>query len=184
MNILVGSANPVKIEAARAAFSRFFKNIEVMAFPVSSGVADQPFNEEVFTGAHNRALALRDIDRQRRLGSHFFVGLEGGIIRSISRWFVFGAACIIDHTYREAFGTTPHFEIPGNLVERLSSGTELGELIDKLKGMTNTKQGDGAIGFFTKGVLTRKDIYVTGLISALVPFLNRDVYMPSGGGPS
>ncbi|MGM0384335.1 MAG: inosine/xanthosine triphosphatase [Thermodesulfobacteriota bacterium] len=184
MNILVGSANPVKISAVKAAFSRFFKDIEVTAFLVNSRVSDQPLNDETFTGAYNRAQALKDIDRERQLDAHFFVGLEGGIIQYISRWFVFGAICIIDSTDMVAFGTTPHFEIPGNLVERLSSGMELGEVIDDLKGVSNTKPRDGAIGFFTKGVLTRKDIYVTGLISALVPFLNRDIYMPSGGGPS
>jgi inosine/xanthosine triphosphatase len=127
---------------------------------------------------------LKDIDRQRQSGAHFFVGLEGGITQHISRWFVFGAVCIIDYTDCVAFATTPHFEIPLKLVKRLGKGIELGEVIDELRGQGNTKQGDGAIGFFTKGILTRKDLYVSGLISALVPFLNRDIYMPSGGGPS
>lgn len=184
MKILVGSANPVKTRAVKDAFSRFFNHIEVSSLPVNSRVSDQPFNSEAFAGAYNRAQALKDIDRQRQLGARFFVGLEGGIIRYVSRWFVFGAVCIIDFADSVGFATTPHFEIPSSLVERLRNGIELGELIDELRGEPNTKQKDGAIGFFTRGAMTRKDLYVSGLISALVPFLNREIYMPSKKGPS
>jgi len=179
MNILVGSANPVKITAVKEAFSRFFKHIEVSAFPVNSRVSNQPFNNEAFTGAYNRVQALKDIDRQRHLHAHFFVGLEGGVIHHISRWFVFGAVCILDSVDTTGFATTPQFEIPYYLAERLRNGIELGELIDELRGESNTKQKDGAIGYFTRGAMTRKDLYVSGLISALVPFLNRDIYIPS-----
>jgi inosine/xanthosine triphosphatase len=183
VKILVGSTNPVKIGAAKEAFSRFFNDIKVAAFPVNSCVSDQPLNDEAFTGAHNRALAVKDIDRERHLGAQFFVGLEGGIIQYVSRWFVFGAVCIIDSADLVGFGTSPHFEIPAHLVDRLSSGIELGDVIDELRGERNTKQKDGAIGFFTRGAMTRKDLYVTGLISALVPFINREIYLPSKRGP-
>jgi inosine/xanthosine triphosphatase len=184
MKILVGSANPVKITAVKEAFARFFTHIQVSALPVNSRVSNQPFNNEAFTGAYNRAQALKEIDGQRHLGARFFVGLEGGITHYVSRWFVFGAVCIIDSANSVGFATTPHFEIPSHLVERLRNGTELGEVIDELRGVPNTKQKDGAIGFFTRGAMTRKDLYVSGLISALVPFLNREIYMPSPGGAS
>jgi len=183
MNILVGSENPVKITAVKEAFSRFFTHIEVSAFPVNSRVSNQPFNNEAFTGAYHRAQALKDIDRQRQLRGQFFVGLEGGIIHHISRWFVFGAVCIIDSADSTGFATTPQFEIPSHLAARLRSGIELGELIDELSGEPHTKQKGGAIGYFTRGIMTRKDLYVSGLISALVPFLNKEIYLPSTKGP-
>jgi hypothetical protein len=40
VKILVGSTNPVKIGAVKDAFSRFFNDIEVVAFPVNSCVLE------------------------------------------------------------------------------------------------------------------------------------------------
>ena len=40
----------------------------------------------------------------------------------------------------------------------------------------NTKQKGGAIGFLTNGVMDRKDLYVQGLIVALVPFIKKELY--------
>ena len=51
MLVLVASKNPVKIEATREAFSKYFENFEVMGIEVDSGVAKQPINEETFEGA-------------------------------------------------------------------------------------------------------------------------------------
>ena len=40
----------------------------------------------------------------------------------------------------------------------------------------NSKQKSGAIGYFTKDVITRKDLYTQGIITALIPFLNEDLF--------
>jgi non-canonical (house-cleaning) NTP pyrophosphatase len=45
-------------------------------------------------------------------------------------------------------------------------------------GEKNTKQNQGAVGFFTRGVMSRKGYYVAGLTVALIPFLNADLYFP------
>ena len=59
-------------------------------------------------------------------------------------------------------------------------GVELGEVIDNLVGEQETKRKQGAAGYFTKGVVDRERIYIDGLIAALVPTLNENLFMKGG----
>jgi non-canonical (house-cleaning) NTP pyrophosphatase len=61
-------------------------------------------------------------------------------------------------------------------VSRLAAGVELGDVIDEILGEVGTKRKEGAIGFLTRGIMTRKDFYAFGLICALVPFLNKGFF--------
>ena len=176
MKVLVGSQNPVKIEAVREAFSKYFDTVEVTGINVNSGVSNQPVNSETFEGAKNRALQLKRINDERGLGARFFVGIEGGIINLYSRWFALGGVCILDEKGRAGFGISPSFELPESITEHLLNGIELGDVMDRLTGVHNSKQKKGAIGFFTKGVVERKDAYVHGVITALIPFVNEGIY--------
>lgn len=176
VRVLVGSENPVKIEATREAFLKYFDNVEVVGIKVGSGVSDQPVNTETFEGAKNRALELKKINEEKGLGANFFVGIEGGIIQLYERWFAFGAVCIIDERGRTGYGTSSFFELPESIVRELLNGVELGIVMDKLAGEENVKQKYGAIGFFTKGVVSRKDLYVGGIVNALIPFINEKFY--------
>ncbi len=74
------------------------------------------------------------------------------------------------------YGTSAHFELPDVVVRQLLNGAELGDVMDRITKDQNTKQKNGAIGFFTRNMLTRKDLYVPGIISALIPFLNPELY--------
>ena len=40
----------------------------------------------------------------------------------------------------------------------------------------NTKQKGGAISYFTAGKMNRKELYIPGLISALIPFQHENLY--------
>ena len=172
MKILVGSKNPVKIAAAKEAFSNYFENAEVIGIEVDSNVPNQPINNETFVGAENRALELKRLNNPKKLDAQFFVGIEGGITWQYSKWFAFGGMCIVDTKGKIGFGTSLHFELPKDIINRLLEGKELGDIMDKISGVQNTKQKGGAIEFFTKGVMDRKAIYVQGLIAALIPFIN------------
>lgn len=176
MKILVGSKNPVKIESVFNAFSKYFNNIEVIGIDVESGVSSQPINEDTFLGAKNRALALKKINEQEKIGAEFFVGIEGGIIKFFGKWFAFGCMCIMDKDDRMGFGTSPHFELPLSIVEKLLTGIELGDIMDELLNQRNTKQKNGAIGFFTNGIMNRKELYVEGLKVAIIPFLHKNIF--------
>lgn len=176
MKVLVGSQNPVKIESVKEAFLKYFEDVEVIGIKVDSKVPSQPVNNQTFEGARNRALELKKINQEKNIGAKFFVGIEGGIIEIFSRWFAFGGMCIIDDGGRVGFGTSPHFELPDDIAKKLLSGVELGDVGDSLAGEHNTKQKSGTIGILTKGVMDRKAIYTQGLIMALVPFVNENLY--------
>ncbi len=176
MKILVGSSNPVKIEAVREAFSRFFEEVEVAGMAVPSGVPDQPVEDQIFEGAKNRATRLEEKDSAENLNADYYVGIEGGIAKLSGKWFSFGGMCILDKNGNVGFGTSPLFELPGFVVEKLLMGEELGHVMDELQNESNTKQKHGAIGFLTNGAMDRKELYVSGVISAMIPLIKKDLF--------
>ena len=176
MKILVGSKNPVKINSVKEAFANYFDDLEVDGVDVDSGVSIQPVDDETFTGAKNRAIKLKEINERDNLKADLFVGIEGGIIKNFERWFAFGCMCVVDLNGNIGFGTSPHFELPHSVVEKLLQGIELGTVMDEIMNENNTKQKHGAIGYFTNGVMSRKELYIEGLKVALVPFLHKEMF--------
>ena len=164
MKVLVGSRNPVKVEATKEAFSLYFDAVEIVSIDVSSHVPDQPIEDETFEGAESRAVTLKLRNATENLKAQVFVGIEGGIKNVFQHWFAFGVVCVMDTAGRKGYGTTPFFELPESVSNELlkGKGTELGDVMDTLIGETNTKQKQGAVGYFTRGVINRKDYYVAG----------------------
>jgi len=176
MRILVGSKNPVKLSSVEEALKNYFTSIEIIGIDVGSGVSVQPVGDETFIGAKNRVLELIKENDSNNLCADLFVGIEGGILKLFDKWFGFGCICIADIEKNFGFGLSPQFELPIVVVEKLLSGMELGEVMDEIQNQENTKQKQGAIGYFTNGVMNRKELYVEGLKVALVPFINKDLY--------
>ena len=176
MKILVGSKNPVKINAVKDAFSNYFNDFEVIELDVDSDVSAQPLNEETFEGAKNRAKTLKKLNDDQNIGAEYFVGIEGGIMNYYSKWFAFGSMCILNKEGKIGFGTSPFFELPKQTNNKILEGQELGKIMDQITKEENCKQKNGAIGFFTKNIMTRKESYVHGLVVALIPFINKNIY--------
>lgn len=176
MKVLVGSENPVKIEAVKEAFEKYFGEVEVVGMAVESHVPPQPVNDETYIGAQSRVIHLKEMNEKDNLGADYFVGIEGGIAEEFDKWFAFGAMCIMNKEGNKGMGTSPHFELPKHVAEQLISGTELGDVIDEMTSTENSKQHSGAIGYFTKGVMDRKELYVSGLVVAMIPFLHEKLY--------
>lgn len=176
MKILVGSKNPVKLKAVEETFLLYFDNIEIIGMSIDSNVSDQPINEETFLGAENRAEKLRKLNDDQTIKAEFFIGIEGGIQQIYNKWFAFGCMCIIHKSGKKSFGTSAHFELPAIVTKQLLKRKELGLVMDEIMGQANTKQKGGAIAYFTKGKMDRKELYVPGLISALVPFQHEKMY--------
>ncbi len=176
MKALVGSVNPVKIEAAREALSRYFDNAEVVGIAAESGVADQPIGDETYLGAENRAAEMLRIDNEKDLGADLFIGIEGGITKIRGRWFAFGAICIMDGRERLGFGASPHVQLPETMVKMLLDGKELGNVTDIITGEKGTKHNRGAVGYLTNDRMNRKEFYVPAIVVALAPFVNEKAY--------
>jgi len=176
LKVLVGSLNPVKIEAVREVFAAHFAVVEVEGYEVASGVAAMPAGDDTFAGAENRVRSLLALNWERNLGAAYCVGLEGGMAEWHGRWLSFGVLCIGDAAGRLGFGVSPMYELPPGIIAALAGGEELGTVIDRLSGQHNTKQRGGAIGYLTQGRVDRRLLYAQGLEMALVPFLNPEMY--------
>jgi inosine/xanthosine triphosphatase len=170
MKVLVGSKNPVKIEAAKEAFKRYFGNVEVVGIEVDSKISKQPIGIETFVGAKNR------VEELKKLEADFYVGIEGGVINMFDKWFSFTVVCVSDKNDKYGYGITSLFELPQIVINEIKNGKELGEIMDELTKRENTKQKEGAIGILTKGIIDRKSLYVQAIICAIIPFLNKDLF--------
>jgi inosine/xanthosine triphosphatase len=176
MKILVGSKNPVKLKAVEETFLLYFESNEVVGIEVESGVSDQPINEETYKGAKTRAKKLFELNKEKKINFDFFVGIEGGIQQTYNKWFAFGCMCIMDKDGKTSFGTSAHFELPEIITKQLLERKELGHVMDDIMQQENTKQRGGAISYFTNGRMDRRELYIPGLISALVPFQHKQMY--------
>lgn len=171
MKIVVTSHNPVKIQAVRGAFkSQFPKHeFELLALSVDSGVSDQPMSDrETRQGARNRV-------EQARIqvpAAHFWVGLEGGLDYFDGHLMAFAWMVIAgsDDCVSETRSAT--LPLPPKVQELVSGGVELGQANDHVFSTLNSKQGGGAFGLLTDGLLTRESVYTQTLILALIPFVH------------
>jgi non-canonical (house-cleaning) NTP pyrophosphatase len=60
--------------------------------------------------------------------------------------------------------------LPPQVQQLIAEGLELGEANDRVFSTLNSKQGGGAYGLLTDGLMTRESIYTQTLILALIPF--------------
>jgi inosine/xanthosine triphosphatase len=182
MKVVVGSTNPVKVEAVAEGFVRYFPEVEVTGVKVASGVAEQPRSEkETMMGARQRAYTALKQDPDAQYG----VGLEGGVTEidpTSPNWtglhggkgkmFECAWVCVVDRNGKEGLGGGLYFELPEKVAEKICAGGELGPVMDEMTGENNVKQKMGAIGIFTRGQLDRKQAYVHIVLSALIKFVS------------
>lgn len=171
LTVVVTSFNPVKIEATRQAFQSSFPLHEIQVIPVQvdSGVADQPMSDdETRQGARNRVADAGLMTPE----ADYWVGLEGGLdffdkhLMAFAWMVVKGA----DNRCGEARSAT--LPLPPKVQALVESGLELGEANDRVFSTLNSKQGGGAYGLLTEGLMTRESIYTQTLILALIPFVH------------
>ncbi|UYP01062.1 inosine/xanthosine triphosphatase [Oceanotoga sp. DSM 15011] len=172
MIILVGSKNPVKINACNLAFKEYFEDFELKSYDIDSKVSAQPLEEETFKGAYNRASQLK----QNFLDGDFFIGIEAGIKIMFNKPFLFTVVHTINKFGKEGIGISPIYQLPPFIMKDIKKGAELGDIMEEISKIENIKQKGGAIEFFSKGILTRAKIYIPAIISSLIPILNADIY--------
>ncbi len=173
--IIVGSTNPVKIEAVREAFERAFSSneIKVLKIKVNSGVRPTPRNEEeIIKGALNR---VKNIMKNEK--GDFYVGLEGGIVIREGELFIKGWVAVSDGKIT-SLAATIELPLPRFILNELnkSEDIELEDIMEKISGIPDIGKKEGAIGFFTRGLYTRKDAFRDAVICALSKFLRKEFY--------
>jgi inosine/xanthosine triphosphatase len=171
MKINVGSANPVKINAARDAFLHFCREARVTGIEVDAGVSEMPMtDEECIKGAVNRAKkAIGDGD--------YGVGLEGGVDDTEHGMFLTGWAAVVSKDGWIGLGNSGKLLLPEIIAKRIREGEELGPVMDEVTGIANVKRNKGAIGFFTDNVMDRTKSFENSIVLAMARFVKEDMYV-------
>lgn len=171
MKIVVASRNPVKVDAARQAFTMQFPHapLEVDSIEVDSGAGAQPDSDAATRqGARMRALRAREA----LPAADFWIGLEGGVELLDSELMAFAWMAVQDRSGAMSTARSVTLPLPPAIKALLDHGMELGEANDRVFATVNSKQGGGAYGLLTDGLYTRESVYCQTLIIALIPFVN------------
>jgi non-canonical (house-cleaning) NTP pyrophosphatase len=162
--------------------------------------------EETMLGARQRAESLVQMNRSQGVAWKYFVGLEGGLdvvaanglqaatasreraaatvsrertAATVSRErFVFlqNWAYVTDGSIA-AYGQSGGVLLPETLArEVVDKGVELAHAIDAFAGQQGIRDGQGAWGILTGGVITRQDAFRVAVINGFAPFINRAAY--------
>ncbi|MCC7054889.1 MAG: DUF84 family protein [Gemmatimonadaceae bacterium] len=179
--VAVGSRNPVKVAAVRAALARCACPAAVTGFDLPSGVPPQPVgDDETLAGARNRAVAALAVDPGADLG----VGIEGGVVRDESpegTHRVCAWAVVVDRTGTMARGGSLAILLPPVVSALLDQGLELGDAMDQVAQTSGTKHGGGAVGVLTAGVAPLQQSYELLVTYALSRWISAELWArPSG----
>jgi inosine/xanthosine triphosphatase len=171
-NIVVASANPVKVNAVRLGFEQIFPDDtwHVVGQATDSGVRAQPMgDEETLQGAMNRALAAQHTNP----AVDYAAGVEGGCtLHADDTMSVFAWIVILDAAGSVGRSKTGAFYLPNEIATLVRKGIELGEADDRVFGQSNSKQQSGSVGLLTGNVITRQSYYTHAVTLALIPFKN------------
>ena len=174
LRVAVGSENPVKVEAVRAAVARLFGAAEVRGFGVDSGVAAQPFEDATWEGARTRARAAL----ARWPEADFAVGIEAGLFesRAVAGLLDVQACVVLDHAGRFTYGHGPGFSYPADITDELRKGATVGDVVGRLASVEDIGRKEGAVGFLSRGQVTRTQLTEPAVLMALLPRLRPELY--------
>ncbi len=175
MKTLVGSTNQVKINGAIRALERYYSNVSVEGIKVSSGVSDEPINEEIYLGARNRLNNLIDYAKNNNLDIDYFMTIESGITNLLGDYIIINVALISDNNGNISMGTSAGFPVSNKYLDEIIS-TDLNKVITKLFSPKEEGSKEGAISYLTKSVITRTHLTEEAFIMALTKFINGNIW--------
>mgnify|MGYP001160010531 FL=1 len=168
MKVVVGSKNPVKVNATRVALQQVLAaedDFEVVGVDAPSLVADQPMTEaETRLGAVNRVKACM-AEHQ----ANWYVAIEGGVGKFTDGPATFAYVAICNGE-QWSVGRSANLPLPEAVYASLTVGEELGDVMDKLFDTHNIKQKGGAIGLLTNHLATRQSVYELAIILTMAKF--------------
>lgn len=181
VRVLIASINPVKIRAAREAFSSFYEDLIVSNIEINEidstriHLKSQPLGEEETYEASRWRVKYT---RNNEPGFDFYVGVEGGVVltpHNKPRIVVYSSVGN-NSTIETVRGC--EIPLPHEWYKRLLDAPqlELGDLITEISGVPNMKQKQGAVGFLTQNIVKRFDILKQSIMMALIPFLNSTLF--------
>lgn len=165
--VKVASTNPFKAEGIEKAFSHYFKDVQIEAIQIESGVGEQPIEEYVFLGAERRLKNLRIASKNQEYD--YLVSCEAGLINQYGQWFNIQVVMIEEKSGKQSMGLSPAYPIPLKYVEEIIE-TDFSTVLDKLF------EGKGGTRVLTKNVVTRVDLVSNATVMALTGLLNGEIW--------
>lgn len=175
MKILIATKNSTKIEGARRAFLRYFKDFEINGIPVSSDVSDEPVNEELYNGARNRIINLKKGAKEKNINADFYLSIESGITKQLGEWLIINMAIIEDKNGKVSVGSSSGFPVPDKYVDEIIS-SDLGKLMDRIFNEKELRAKQGGVSFLTQNAISRYDLTEQAFVMALTRFINGDIW--------
>lgn len=155
MEIAIGTTNKAKIQSVQAIVNQYFEKVNFTYFKAPSQVSEQPItNEETRLGAINRAK-----NTSIATGAMLSFGLEGGVTEIDGDMYVcnWGALTLADGTTFTAAGA--QIILPEEIAQEIRAGKELGPVMEQYTQRLDIRQGTGAVGIFTQGIVTRQTMF-------------------------
>ena len=175
MKVLIATKNPTKIEGAKRAFSKFYKDFEIIGIPASSNVSDEPVNEELYLGAKNRVANIKKYAKDNNINADYYISIESGITNQLGVWLIINMAVIEDKNGKVSVGSSSGFPVPDKYVDVIIS-TDLGKVMDKIFNETELRSKQGGVALLTKDAITRYDLTEQAFIMALTKFVNGNIW--------
>lgn len=175
MKILIATQNKGKVEGAKRAFEKYFKDVEVVGISASSDVPEQPVNDETFWGAKNRVKNLKQIARENNIEADYFVAIESGMMNSLGSWMIVNIAVVEDKNGLESVSSSPGFPVPEKLVEKIKE-IGLGQVMDNHFNESDLRSRGGGIQLLTHDVVSRIDLTEVAFEMALTKFINGEYW--------
>jgi len=149
-------------------FSKEF-SVKVVGVEVDTGVAGEPWEEDVLEGARNRArAALGDAD--------YGVGIEAGILNSFGEILGVQYCVIVDQKGAMTTGHGPGFRFPPKVLREIENGKNVSDAMETLTGIKEIGRKAGAVAYLTKGIMDRKELTRIAVLMAMVPRIRKDLY--------
>lgn len=151
MKIVVGSLNQTKIKAVQAVF----KEADVLAKAVPSGVRRQPIgDEETLQGAINRARYSIE-NYPYDIG----IGLEGGVLFLGEGLYLCNWGALIMSNGKVFTAGGARILLPNEFKTRIENGVELSDVMDEYTKKKGIRHHEGAIGIFTNRRVLRHEMF-------------------------
>jgi len=95
------------------------------------------------------------------------------VVSGSERWVLLqNWAYVADGSGRGAFGQSGAVMLPEAIAKRVvEDGIELSEAIDAFAGRHGIRDGEGAWGILTGGLITRREAFRVAVINAFAPFI-------------
>jgi len=173
LKVVVGSKNPVKLNATKNVLERIYDDLTVSSVNADSEVPDQPFGlDQTVDGAVNRAKNAYSDEYD------LSVGIESGLIEvpKTLTGFIDIQWCAIFDGRNITIGASSGFEYPPSVIKQVLAGVEVGDVMDQVTGVDDLGQKKGAVSHLSHGMLNRTQNTEECVLTAMIPRMNRETY--------